>query len=74
METPSNTEGWGDWGDDEFSTTLDTPGLQPASSYAWDENQGEGDFFSSLTNVKKKVFHNILILIIIHQYPCDIID
>ncbi|XP_014787846.1 N-terminal kinase-like protein isoform X1 [Octopus bimaculoides] len=54
LETPSNTEGWGDWGDDEFSTTLDTPGLQPASSYAWEENQSEADFFTSLTNVRKK--------------------
>ncbi|GAB1599861.1 N-terminal kinase-like protein [Argonauta hians] len=54
LKSQSNTEGWGDWAEDEFSATLDTPGMSPASSYAWDEPNEETDFFSSLPTVKKK--------------------
>lgn len=47
----SSTEGWGEWGDSDFTTTLDNPGVSPASAYAWDgSNCSESDFFSSLSN------------------------
>lgn len=48
-------DGWGEWGDTDFSSTLDSPGVRPASAYAWSgDNSTESDFFSSISNPTKK--------------------
>ena len=50
------TDGWGDWGDSDFTSTLDNPDVTPASAYAWGaNNSSESDFFSSLGNQTEKV-------------------